>query len=55
VIPGLNEFVAEFVSEGAMATGGYLEERGLTPLAADILATEQANATGAVNMTAPEK
>ncbi|WP_274423136.1 substrate-binding domain-containing protein [Chelativorans sp. YIM 93263] len=32
VIPGLQEFVAEYVSEEAMGPGGYLEERGLIPL-----------------------
>jgi phosphate transport system substrate-binding protein len=55
VIPGLTEFVTEFVSDGAMATGGYLEERGLTPLAGDVLVQAQAVATDAVNMTAPAK
>lgn len=55
VIPGLNEFIAEFVSDGAMGAGGYLQERGLTPLAGEILAGVQATATDAVNMTAPAK
>ena len=55
VIPGLNEFIAEFVSEGAMGAGGYMEERGLTPLGADLIAGVQATATDAVNMTAPAK
>lgn len=32
VIPGLNEFIAEYVSEEAMGPGGYLSERGLVPL-----------------------
>ncbi|SEP17334.1 phosphate ABC transporter substrate-binding protein, PhoT family [Salinihabitans flavidus] len=32
VIPGLNEFVAEYMSEDALAPGGYLSERGLVPL-----------------------
>lgn len=32
VIPGLQEFVEEYVSEEAMGPGGYLEERGLIPL-----------------------
>lgn len=55
VIPGLNEFVTEFVSEGAMGQGGYMQERGLTPLAQDlILATEKA-AVEATNMAAPAK
>ena len=32
VIPGLNEFVEEYMSEDALAPGGYLSERGLVPL-----------------------
>ncbi len=32
VIPGLNEFLAEYVSENAFGNDGYLPERGLTPL-----------------------
>ncbi len=32
VIPGLNEFLAEYVSAESLAAGGYLAERGLTPL-----------------------
>ncbi|HEX9646597.1 MAG TPA: substrate-binding domain-containing protein, partial [Alphaproteobacteria bacterium] len=32
VIPGLNEFLEEYVSDAAMAPGGYLSERGLVPL-----------------------
>ncbi|WP_265517674.1 substrate-binding domain-containing protein [Nitratireductor luteus] len=32
VIPGLQEFVEEYVSEEAMGPGGYLSERGLIPL-----------------------
>ncbi len=35
VIPGLQEFVEEYVSEAAMGPGGYLEERGLIPLSDD--------------------
>ncbi len=35
VIPGLNEFVEEYMSEDALAPGGYLSERGLVPLADD--------------------
>jgi phosphate transport system substrate-binding protein len=34
VIPNLQEFVEEFVSEEAMGPGGYLSERGLVPLQA---------------------
>ena len=32
VIPGLDEFIAEYMSEDALAPGGYLSERGLVPL-----------------------
>eukprot|EP00873_Tetraselmis_striata_P032446 jgi/Tetstr1/452710/TSEL_039746.t1 len=32
VIPGLEEFVTEYVSEASFGPGGYLEERGLIPL-----------------------
>lgn len=35
VIPGLEEFVTEYVSENAIGDGGYLSERGLIPLPAD--------------------
>jgi phosphate transport system substrate-binding protein len=33
VIPGLNDFIAEYMSNTAMGPGGYLSERGLVPLA----------------------
>jgi len=55
VIAGLNEFIAEYVSDGSLGDGGYQQERGLTVLAADKLAEVQAAATGAVAMTVPEK
>ena len=32
VIPGIREYVDEFVSEDAWGPGGYLEERGLIPM-----------------------
>ncbi|HSR55597.1 MAG TPA: PstS family phosphate ABC transporter substrate-binding protein, partial [Alphaproteobacteria bacterium] len=32
-IPGLKEFIKEYVSEASMGEGGYLSERGLIPLA----------------------
>ena len=32
VIPGMNEFLTEYVSDGALGSDGYLPERGLTPL-----------------------
>lgn len=38
VIPGLKEFLEEYVSEAALGPDGYLAERGLTPLADDLRA-----------------
>ncbi|GCA49453.1 phosphate-binding protein PstS precursor [Sinorhizobium sp. KGO-5] len=35
VIPGMKEFLEEFVSDSALGPDGYLAERGLTPLADD--------------------
>jgi phosphate transport system substrate-binding protein len=35
VIPGLEEFVMEYVSEASMGDDGYLSERGLIPLSPD--------------------
>lgn len=35
VIPGLEEFVTEYVSENAIGPDGYLADRGLTPLPDD--------------------
>ena len=32
VIPNLNDFVTEYVSDAALAPGGYLTDRGLVPL-----------------------
>jgi len=35
VIPGMKEFIAEYVSDAALKSDGYLAERGLTPLGDD--------------------
>lgn len=43
VIPGFNEFIAEYVSDDSLAPGGYNSERGLTPLPADRLKQVQAD------------
>lgn len=32
VIPGMNDFITEYMSENALGPDGYLAERGLTPL-----------------------
>ena len=51
VIPGLDEFIAEYVSEAAFGPGGYLTTRGLIPLGdAERAATADA-ALNAVQMT----
>ncbi len=55
VIPGLNEFVAEYVSDDALAPGGYLSERGLISLSDDVRAKTQKNAIDGVSMAAPKK
>ena len=55
VIPGLEEFVAEYLSEASFGEGGYLSERGLIVLPADERATiAEAAKTGAA-MAAPAK
>lgn len=53
VIPNLQEFVEEYMSDAAMAPGGYLEERGMVPLP-DARRTEvQAVVVGAGAMGVP--
>jgi phosphate transport system substrate-binding protein len=32
VIPGIEEFIAEYTSEGAWGSEGYLADKGLIPL-----------------------
>ncbi|WP_158874294.1 substrate-binding domain-containing protein [Antarcticirhabdus aurantiaca] len=53
-IPGLNEFLTEYVSDEALATGGYLEERGLVPLKEDELAKVREAVTNGTAMSAPQ-
>lgn len=43
VVPGLKEFVSEFVSENAMSVDGYLFPAGLVPLSDSDFAEQQAN------------
>jgi phosphate transport system substrate-binding protein len=45
VIPGIKEFLAEFVSDKSMGAEGYLAERGLIPLKAGELAKSRKDAT----------
>ncbi len=51
VIPNLQEFVEEYVSEEAIGFGGYLSERGLVPLADATRETTRANSVNAVSYT----
>ena len=48
VIPGIQEYVAEFVSDDASGQTGYLTERGLIPLPD---AAHQDNAEQAMSKT----
>jgi len=53
VIPGLDEFVEEYVSDAALGPDGYLAERGLTPLTDDVRKGVQEAALGATGMGIP--
>jgi phosphate transport system substrate-binding protein len=54
VIPGMNDFVTEFVSEDALGAGGYLSERGLTVMQPDLLKEMQERATNSTKMGEPQ-
>jgi len=54
VIPGMNEFVAEFVSDAALGPDGYLAERGLTPLSDDLRKDMQERAANSAKMDVPQ-
>ncbi|MFN3721392.1 MAG: PstS family phosphate ABC transporter substrate-binding protein [Rhizobium rhizophilum] len=43
VIPGMKEFLEEYVSDAALGEGGYMAERGLTPLKPELLQEVQKN------------
>ena len=51
VIPGLNEFLAEYVSEQAFGEDGYLTERGLTPLGKEKREEIRGTVVNGANMT----
>jgi len=53
VIPGLEEFIAEFVANDTAGQGGYLSKRGLTPLSEDRLEDVQERAMSGASMEAP--
>ena len=53
VVPGMEEFLAEYTSEEAFGEGGYLSERGLIPLAAEERKKVNEAATGSAMMETP--
>ena len=55
VIPGLQQYIQEFLSEGAAGKGGYLADRGLIPLPEDQLAAQRGVASAMTVMTRPAK
>ena len=54
VIPGIEEYMEEFLSEGAIGEDGYAVEKGLIPLAEDDLATFQSAVSNQTVMTGKE-
>ena len=53
VIPGLDEFIEEYMSDDALAPGGYLTERGLVALSEDRLTELQDAVLNGTSMEAP--
>jgi len=53
VIPGMDEFLAEYTSNEAMGKDGYLHERGLVVLSSDVLKEMQDRAKNAEKMSPP--
>ncbi|SUZ33527.1 Phosphate-binding protein PstS [Roseibaca ekhonensis] len=54
VIPGFEEFIAEYMSDDALAPGGYLEERGLVVLSEEAREELRQRVANQVEMSAPE-
>lgn len=54
VIPGLDDFVAEYTTEAAMGEGGYLSERGLVPLSEDRRDAIRTSVSEGKSMMAPK-
>ena len=54
VVPGLQEFANEFMSEGAAGEEGYLVDKGLIPLPEDEFKTISGNVNALTNMTGNE-
>jgi phosphate transport system substrate-binding protein len=55
LVPGLKDFVAEFVSDAASGKGGYLAARGLIPLPDDQRAVQKTAAADLPAMAKPAK
>lgn len=55
VVPGLDEFVTEYVSEESFGEGGYLSERGLIPLSEEQRAAVRDAVAAGTPMAAPAK
>lgn len=53
VIPGMREFLAEYVSDRAMGDNGYLEQKGLVILPPAALRQQQDGIRNLVSMTSP--
>lgn len=51
VIPGMMEYVAEFISDGAAGDEGYLADKGLIPLPVDKFHAQSAAVMGLKNLT----
>ena len=51
VIPGMNDFIAEYTKDDTMGPDGYLKERGLVALGDDARKKIQDAATGSTGMT----
>ena len=54
LVPGLSDFVIEFMQEDACGPDGYLVEKGLIPLLADDRASVRAEALEALKLTDPK-
>ncbi len=55
VIPNYQEFIEEYMSEDALAPGGYLSERGLVPLNEERRAEMQERVISGASMEAPSE
>ena len=54
LVPGLSDFVVEFLQEDAWGPDGYLVEKGLIPLLADDRASVRTEALEALSITDPK-